>query len=70
MWSVFISKEFVSRLQGKLTYVLLTVTVVAFTGMALGAFWVGLGLAGLVKFRRASARAEHVGYWTEKEEGR
>jgi hypothetical protein len=35
--------------------------------MALGAFWVGLGLAGLVKFRHASARTAHVGYWTAKE---
>jgi ABC-type transport system involved in multi-copper enzyme maturation permease subunit len=40
MWSVLISKEFVSRLQGKLTYVILTLLVAAFTGMALGAFWV------------------------------
>jgi ABC-type transport system involved in multi-copper enzyme maturation permease subunit len=39
VWSILISKEFVSRLQGKLTYVVLTVTVAAFTGMALGAFW-------------------------------
>ena len=37
--------------------------------MALGAFWIGLGVAGLVKFRRASARADHVGYWTEKGTG-
>ena len=35
--------------------------------MALGAFWCGLGMAGLVKFRTATARADHVGYWTAKE---
>jgi hypothetical protein len=35
--------------------------------MALGAFWFGLGVFGLVKFRTANARADHVGYWTAKE---
>jgi hypothetical protein len=35
--------------------------------MALGAFWCALGVTGLVKFRRASARAAHIGYWTAKE---
>jgi hypothetical protein len=32
--------------------------------MALGAFWCALGVAGLVKFRTATARADHIGYWT------
>jgi hypothetical protein len=37
------------------------------SAMALAAFWCALGVAGLVKFRHASARAQHVGYWTAKE---
>ena len=35
--------------------------------IALGAFWCGLGLVGLVKFRTEQARREHVGYWTATE---
>ena len=39
MWSTLVGKEFTSRLQGKLTYVLLTCLVATFTGLVLGAFW-------------------------------
>lgn len=39
MWSTLVGKEFASRLQGKLTYVLLTLMVAMFTGLVLGAFW-------------------------------
>jgi ABC-type transport system involved in multi-copper enzyme maturation permease subunit len=39
VWSTLVGKEFVSRLQGKLTYVLLTLIVALFTGLVLGAFW-------------------------------
>ena len=39
MWSTLVGKEFVSRLQGKLTYVLLTIVVALFTGLILAAFW-------------------------------
>lgn len=39
VWSTLIGKEFTSRLQGKLTYVLLTVLVAIFTGLVLAAFW-------------------------------
>ena len=39
MWSTLIGKEFVSRLQGKLAYSVLTVLVAIFTGLALAAFW-------------------------------
>jgi ABC-type transport system involved in multi-copper enzyme maturation permease subunit len=39
MWSTLVGKEFVSRLQGKLTYVLLTLTVALFTGLVLASFW-------------------------------
>ena len=35
--------------------------------MALGAFWCALGAAGLVKFRTAAARTEHIAYWTAEE---
>jgi hypothetical protein len=37
--STLIGKEFVSRLQGKLTYVVLTFLVALFTGLILAAFW-------------------------------
>jgi len=39
VWSTLIGKEFVSRLQGKLAYSVLTVLVAIFTGLALAAFW-------------------------------
>ena len=39
MWSALIGKEFVSRLQGRLTYVVLTLLVALFTGLVLAAFW-------------------------------
>jgi ABC-2 type transport system permease protein len=39
MWSTLVGKEFVSRLQGKLTYVVLTSLVALFTGLVLAAFW-------------------------------
>src|SRR5919202_2048654 len=39
MSSTLIGKEFASRLQGKLTYVLLTIMVAIFTGLILAAFW-------------------------------
>ena len=39
MLSTLVGKEFVSRLQGKLTYVLLTVVVALFTGLVLASFW-------------------------------
>ena len=35
-------------------------------GVLAGAFWIGLGLWYLLKFRTADARAKHIGYWTEK----
>jgi hypothetical protein len=31
-----------------------------------GAFWIGLGVWYLVKFRHPDARAKHVEYWTAK----
>lgn len=39
MMSTLVGKEFVSRLQGKLTYVLLTAIVALFTGLVLASFW-------------------------------
>ena len=39
MWGAIVGKEFASRLQGRLTYVILTLMVVAFTGLVLGSFW-------------------------------
>lgn len=39
MLSTLVGKEFASRLQGKLTYVLLTVIVALFTGLVLASFW-------------------------------
>jgi ABC-type transport system involved in multi-copper enzyme maturation permease subunit len=39
VWSTLVGKEFVSRLQGKLTYVLLTVIVALFTALVLASFW-------------------------------
>jgi ABC-type transport system involved in multi-copper enzyme maturation permease subunit len=39
MWSSIVGKEFASRLQGRLAYVVLTLMVVAFTGLVLGGFW-------------------------------
>lgn len=39
MWTAVIIKEFVSRLQGRLSYALLTVMVASFTALTLGAFW-------------------------------
>src|SRR5919198_4169840 len=39
MWSTLVGKEFVSRLQGKLTYAILTFLVALFTGLVLAAFW-------------------------------
>jgi ABC-2 type transport system permease protein len=38
-WTSIVSKELTSRLQGRLTYVILTLMVVAFTGLVLGSFW-------------------------------
>jgi ABC-type transport system involved in multi-copper enzyme maturation permease subunit len=39
MWPTLVSKELVSRLQGKLAHVILTLLVAAFTGLLLAAFW-------------------------------
>jgi ABC-type transport system involved in multi-copper enzyme maturation permease subunit len=39
MWTTLIGKEFVSRLQGKLSYVVLTLLVAVFTALALASFW-------------------------------
>jgi ABC-type transport system involved in multi-copper enzyme maturation permease subunit len=39
MWTALVGKEFVARLQGKLTYVLLTIVVMLFTALLLGSFW-------------------------------
>lgn len=39
MTSTLVAKEFTSRLQGKLTYVLLTLIALLFTGLILAAFW-------------------------------
>ena len=38
-WSAIVSKELASRLQGRLSYVVLTLMVVTFTGLVLGSFW-------------------------------
>lgn len=38
-WSALVSKELSSRLQGRLSYVVLTLMVVTFTGLVLGSFW-------------------------------
>ena len=38
-WSAIVTKELQSRLQGRLTYVVLTLMVVTFTGLVLGSFW-------------------------------
>jgi hypothetical protein len=35
-------------------------------GALAGAFWIGLGIWYLLKYRTAAARARHVEYWTEK----
>jgi ABC-type transport system involved in multi-copper enzyme maturation permease subunit len=39
MWSTLVGKEFSSRLQGKLSYLVLTLMVAFFTGLVLAAFW-------------------------------
>ncbi len=39
MWTAVVGKELASRLQGRLTYVILTLMVVAFTALVLGSFW-------------------------------
>jgi ABC-type transport system involved in multi-copper enzyme maturation permease subunit len=39
MWTAVVGKELASRLQGRLTYVILTLMVIAFTGLVLGSFW-------------------------------
>jgi ABC-type transport system involved in multi-copper enzyme maturation permease subunit len=39
MWTTLIGKEFASRLQGKLSYVILTLLVAVFTALALASFW-------------------------------
>src|SRR5205823_6340743 len=39
MWSTLVGKEFVSRLQGRLSYGALTLLVALFTGLALATFW-------------------------------
>jgi ABC-type transport system involved in multi-copper enzyme maturation permease subunit len=39
MWGAVVGKELASRLQGRLTYVILTLMVVAFTALVLGSFW-------------------------------
>jgi ABC-type transport system involved in multi-copper enzyme maturation permease subunit len=38
-WTAIVSKELTSRLQGRLSYVILTLMVVSFTGLVLGSFW-------------------------------
>jgi ABC-2 type transport system permease protein len=38
-WSAIVAKELASRLQGRLSYVVLTLMVVTFTGLVLGSFW-------------------------------
>ena len=38
-WSAIVAKELSSRLQGKLSYVVLTLMVVTFTALVLGSFW-------------------------------
>lgn len=38
-WSAIVSKDLTSRLQGRLSYVVLTLMVVTFTGLVLGSFW-------------------------------
>ena len=38
-WSALVTKELQSRLQGRLSYVVLTLMVVTFTGLVLGSFW-------------------------------
>ena len=38
-WSAIVTKELASRLQGRLSYVVLTLMVVTFTGLVLGSFW-------------------------------
>ncbi len=38
MWTAVVGKELQSRLQGRLTYVILTLMVIAFTGLVLGSF--------------------------------
>ncbi|MBA2448707.1 MAG: ABC transporter permease subunit [Chloroflexi bacterium] len=39
MWGAVLAKELASRLQGRLTYVILTLMVIVFTGLVLGSFW-------------------------------
>ncbi len=39
MWGAVVGKELASRLQGRLTYVVLTLMVVTSTGLVLGSFW-------------------------------
>jgi hypothetical protein len=34
--------------------------------VAVGGFWIALGLWQHVKYRRASVRAKHIEYWTAK----
>ncbi|MCC6174382.1 MAG: ABC transporter permease subunit [Chloroflexi bacterium] len=40
IWTAIVMKDLASRLQGRLSYVILTLMVVAFTGLVLGSFWV------------------------------
>jgi hypothetical protein len=40
MWPTLVGKELVSRLQGRLAHVVLTLLVALFTGLVLAAFWV------------------------------
>jgi ABC-type transport system involved in multi-copper enzyme maturation permease subunit len=40
MWRAVVGKDLTSRLQGRLSYVVLTLMVIAFTGLVLGSFWV------------------------------
>ncbi|MFN0072739.1 MAG: ABC transporter permease [Chloroflexota bacterium] len=39
MWAAVLSKEFASRLQGRVAYAVLTILVASFSALTLGAFW-------------------------------
>lgn len=58
MWTAMVAKEFASRLQGRLTYVILTLMVLLFTGLVVGSFWlIVAGVPTLVPVIGSSAAA-------------
>ena len=64
MWTAVVGKEFAARLQGRLTYVILTLMVVAFTGLVLGSFWlIVMSVPTLVPVIGSSAATSATPTW-------